>query len=87
MLTLTDAQGRVHRPDAASVQRGDYPLGRSLFVYANLPPGQGLAGPERAFFELVLSPRGQATVTELGFVALPETVVMQQRRRLGLDDP
>ncbi|WP_445158796.1 PstS family phosphate ABC transporter substrate-binding protein [Halomonas sp. E14] len=87
VLTLTDAQGRVHRPDAASVQRGDYPLGRSLFVYANLPPGQGLAGPERAFFELVLSPRGQATVTELGFVALPETVVMQQRRRLGLDDP
>lgn len=83
-LALVDAQGVHHRPEAEAVRRGDYPLSRSLYLYLNLPPGEELPGPERAFLDLVLSPAGQASVTALGFVALAESRVAQQRRRLGL---
>ncbi|WP_331280558.1 hypothetical protein [Halomonas sp. BC04] len=79
-----DADGAVHTPDTESVQRGDYPLGRSLYLYLNLPPGEALPAPERAFLDLVLSPQGQETVTALGFVALPEATVVRQRLDLGL---
>ncbi|PMR75400.1 PstS family phosphate ABC transporter substrate-binding protein [Billgrantia endophytica] len=83
-LALVDAEGVVHMPDADSVRRGDYPLGRSLYLYLNLPPGEVLPAPERAFLDLVFSPQGQGTVTELGFVALPEETLSRQRRELGL---
>ena len=83
-LALVDPQGRRHLPQAAPVRRGDYPLTRSLYLYLNLPPGEALPGPERAFLELVLSPQGQATVAELGFVTLTDEALDRQRRRLGL---
>jgi phosphate transport system substrate-binding protein len=83
-LALVDADGAVHRPDAESVRQGTYPLGRSLYLYLNLPPGEVLPAAERAFLDLVLSPQGQSTVTELGFVALPEETLSRQRRELGL---
>ncbi|TFH87828.1 phosphate ABC transporter substrate-binding protein [Billgrantia azerbaijanica] len=83
-LALVDAEGGLHRPDPEAVRRGDYPLSRSLYLYLNLPPGEPLPGPERAFLDLVLSPAGQASVTALGFVALPEATLVSQRRRLGL---
>ncbi|PMR71185.1 PstS family phosphate ABC transporter substrate-binding protein [Halomonas heilongjiangensis] len=85
-LTLVDAEGNAYRPDPERVRQGDYPLSRTLYLYLNLPPGQALPGPERAFVELILSPEGQETVTELGFVALPQATLERQRRRLGLND-
>ncbi|WP_422677682.1 PstS family phosphate ABC transporter substrate-binding protein [Billgrantia campisalis] len=83
-LALVDEQGRRQLPEVAPVRRGDYPLARSLYLYLNLPPGETLPGPERAFLDLVLSAQGQATVAELGFVALSEEMIADQRRRLGL---
>lgn len=80
-----EVNGNRYRPDAERVRQGDYPLSRSLYLYANLPPGEALSGPERALLELILSPEGQATVSELGFVALSGEALAQQRRRLGLD--
>ncbi|WP_111415157.1 PstS family phosphate ABC transporter substrate-binding protein [Billgrantia lactosivorans] len=86
-LALEDHEGTRHFPDAEQVRRGDYPLSRALYLYANLPPGKALAGPERALLELILSPQGQQTVAELGFVALSDTALASQRQRLGLDGP
>ncbi|MCE9664299.1 phosphate ABC transporter substrate-binding protein [Halomonas sp. M5N1S17] len=83
-LGLVDAEGALHTPDTESVQRGDYPLGRSLYLYLNLPPGEVLPAPERAILDLVLSPQGQETVASLGFVALPEATLSRQRHDLGL---
>ncbi|RDB44044.1 phosphate ABC transporter substrate-binding protein [Halomonas sp. DQ26W] len=83
-LALVESGGTAHTPDAESVRQGAYPLGRSLYLYLNLPPDEALPAPERAFLDLVLSPQGQRTVTELGFVALPEETLSRQRRELGL---
>lgn len=84
-LSLESADGRFLEPDAEQVRRGEYPLSRSLFLYVNLPPGELLSGPERALLELILSPQGQRTVSELGFVALSDATLAAQRQRLGLD--
>lgn len=86
-LALVDREGKLRFPDAEQVRRGDYPLSRALYLYANLPPGEALSGPERALLELILSPQGQQTVSELGFVALSDTAMASQRERLGLDEP
>ncbi|MCE8017309.1 phosphate ABC transporter substrate-binding protein [Halomonas sp. MCCC 1A17488] len=86
-LALEDHEGTRRLPDAEQVRRGGYPLSRSLYLYANLPPGEALSGPERALLELILSPEGQQTVSELGFVALSEAALASQRERLGLDAP
>ncbi len=83
-LALVDDQGVLRRPTVEAVRHGDYPLSRSLYLYLNLPPEGTLPGPERAFLDLVLSPAGQASVTSLGFVALPDNRLAGQRRRLGL---
>ncbi|MDX5434612.1 MAG: phosphate ABC transporter substrate-binding protein [Halomonas sp.] len=84
-LALEDAEGNRVLPGAEQVRQGAYPLSRALFLYANLPPGEVLSGPERALLELILSPEGQRTVGELGFVALAEADLAFQRERLGLD--
>ncbi len=67
------------------MRQGEYPLGRALFLYVNLPPGEALSGPERALLDLILSPQGQRTVSEMGFVALSEEHLAAQRELLGLD--
>ncbi|KAA0010714.1 phosphate ABC transporter substrate-binding protein [Billgrantia pellis] len=82
-----EADGNRYRPDAERVRQDDYALSRSLYLYTNLPPGEVLSGPERALLDLILSSEGQATVTELGFVALSDEALVQQRRRLGFDTP
>ncbi|HSP58152.1 MAG TPA: phosphate ABC transporter substrate-binding protein [Halomonas sp.] len=84
-LALRDDQGREVAPQPAQVRSGAYPLARTLYLYANLPPGETLPSPERALVEQILSAEGQATVAELGFVTLPEATLTTQRRQLGLE--
>ncbi len=84
-LSLRDEQGRVVAPHPAQVRSGAYPLARTLYLYANRPPGETLPGPERALVEQILSAEGQATVAALGFVTLAEATLTTQRRQLGLE--
>lgn len=84
-LALKDADGNLHLPLAEQVRQGEYPLSRALFIYVNLPTWEELSGPERALLELILSPQGQQTVAELGFISLPDAALAAQRQRLGLD--
>lgn len=84
-LALDDGAGRPVAPTAETAASGAYPLTRPLYLYVNLAPDGRLPPPERAFFDLVLSPEGQTRVREAGFVPLPEATLRQARRTLRLD--
>ncbi|SDL52399.1 phosphate ABC transporter substrate-binding protein, PhoT family (TC 3.A.1.7.1) [Modicisalibacter muralis] len=84
-LALIDAQGQRREANAVTAIRGAYPLTRSLYLYINLPPDGELPPLERAFFDLVLSPAGQARVREAGFIPLPEAALQAARATLKLD--
>lgn len=84
-LAYRDDDGTLRAPDPDAVRRGEYALSRDLYLYLNLPPGEALPAPERAFLDLVLSPAGQAIVEALGFVALPEAQRRRQRDALALE--
>lgn len=83
-VALRDAQGQAVPPNPDTTLSGEYPLSRTLYLYVNLPPNEPLPQPEAAFLDLVLSPAGQETVRELGFVALPDEALAESRERLGL---
>ncbi|PMR80626.1 PstS family phosphate ABC transporter substrate-binding protein [Halomonas urumqiensis] len=81
-LARKDEQGQLHTPSPESVRSGEYPMARGLYLYVNLPPGQPLPAPERAFIELTLSPEGQQIVRELGFVPLSDAQLDEERHAL-----
>ncbi|AQU84406.1 MULTISPECIES: PstS family phosphate ABC transporter substrate-binding protein [unclassified Halomonas] len=70
-LRLTDQQGRDVAPTESSIQRGEYPLSRDLYLYVNLPPGESLPAAEQAFIKLITSAEGQQIIRASGFVPLP----------------
>ncbi len=51
-------------PSAASVNSGEYPIARDLYMYTNGEP----AGAIQEYLDWILSPEAQAIVAELGFV-------------------
>lgn len=79
-LSLYNAKGKAVAPSRAAIQRGDYPLSRSLYLYVNAPPDAALPPAEQALLRLIFSPRGQQIAQAAGFVALPETRRQQQDR-------
>lgn len=70
-------------PNAETIRSGSYPYARKLYLYVNKPPGKPLEPIAAAFLQHVLSDRGQAWVTQAGYLPLSD----QQRReaRLLLD--
>lgn len=84
-LALIGDDGRRIEANAGTALSGAYPLTRSLYLYIDLPPAGELPPLERAFFDLVLSPAGQARVGEAGLIPLPEATLRQARGRLRLD--
>ena len=54
------------KPSIESVNAGQYPIARPLFMYTNGEP----AGTIAEFIDWILGPDGQAIVAELGFVPL-----------------
>ncbi len=53
-------------PSANSVNRGDYPIARDLYMYTNGQPADVIA----TYLNWILSPDAQEIVTELGFVPI-----------------
>jgi len=51
-------------PSAASVNAGEYPIARDLYMYTTGEP----SGALKAYLEWILSPEAQTIVMELGFV-------------------
>ncbi|HET7087333.1 MAG TPA: phosphate ABC transporter substrate-binding protein [Anaerolineae bacterium] len=54
------------KPSIESVNAGQYPIARPLFMYTNGEPG----GTVKEFIDWILGPDGQAIVARLGFVPL-----------------
>ncbi|WP_236645262.1 PstS family phosphate ABC transporter substrate-binding protein [Aidingimonas lacisalsi] len=86
-LALQEGDGPAVMPSERTTLNGEYPLSRTLYLYVNLPPGESLPPVERAFIDLVLSPAGQDSVRESGFIPLPESVIAAVRQALGLNVP
>lgn len=78
-LPLSTPQGPSVMPSDTTIQNGDYPLSRYLYIYVNLPPDTSLPAAERAFLDLVMSAEGQQITRAAGFVPLPLDALEAQR--------
>ncbi len=56
-------------PSARTVNNGEYPIARDLYMYTDGEP----TGVVEDYLEWIMSPPAQEIVTELGFVPLQET--------------
>lgn len=68
-------------PTFANALKGDYPLGRTLYIYVAKKPNEPMPTLVEEFLKFVLSREGQEVVLKDGYGALPAKVVTQQ---LGL---
>lgn len=59
-----DSAGAYILPSAASVNAGEYPIARDLYMYTAGQP----SGAVKDYIDWILGPEAQAIVTELGFV-------------------
>lgn len=78
-LPLSTRQGSPVMPSDTTIQNGDYPLSRYLYIYVNLPPDASLPAAERAFLDLIMSAEGQQITRAAGFVPLPLDALEAQR--------
>lgn len=67
---------------AENVYDGRYPLARFLYIYVNRAPGQPLAPLVREFLKFVLSKEGQEIVIKDGYLPIPASVVMEERKKI-----
>jgi phosphate transport system substrate-binding protein len=58
-------------PTEATIEDGSYPFSRSLYIYVNTANAESNAALA-SYVELYLSEDGLATVTDAGYVALPD---------------
>jgi phosphate transport system substrate-binding protein len=65
-------------PTFAAAMKGEYPLGRSLYIYVARKPGEPLPKMIEEFLKFVLSHEGQEIVVKDGYGPLPAKVVAQQ---------
>ncbi len=59
-------EGPFYKPSIETVNRGEYPIARDLYMYTAGEP----QGALKAYLEWILSPEAQAIVKELGFVPI-----------------
>ncbi|WP_133406315.1 PstS family phosphate ABC transporter substrate-binding protein [Parashewanella tropica] len=63
---------------------GTYPLSRYLYLYVNKHPNKPLEPMQREFLRYILSKQGQKVVDKDGYVSVPNAVVMQDFKKLGI---
>ena len=80
-LSLRDGEPAVEST-AENVYNGTYPLARFLYIYVNKAPGQPLAPLVREFLKFVLSKEGQEIVVKDGYLPLPASVAMEERKKI-----
>lgn len=61
-----NGQGPFVLPSVETVNSGEYPVSRDLYMYTNGVP----TGVVKAYLDWILSPEAQTIVTELGFVPI-----------------
>jgi len=73
------ADDTYHGTDPETVQSGNYPLARFLYIYINNPPGRPLDPLVQEFLRYVLSKEGQEVVIKDGYLPLSSRIVEQER--------
>ena len=73
-----EADGEAYEPTYDNVLQGNYPLGRSLYVYVLKEPGKPLPTLTKEFLKLVLSKEGQEVVVKDGYLPLPASLLEKQ---------
>jgi phosphate transport system substrate-binding protein len=77
------ADGPYFEPNAQNMQRRDYPLTRSVFMYIDRKPGEPVDPKVREFLRFVLSREGQEILAKGGNqLPLPRQAVLEQRKKL-----
>ncbi|MGB1799455.1 MAG: PstS family phosphate ABC transporter substrate-binding protein [Gammaproteobacteria bacterium] len=82
-VPLTKKEGGEYiaaTPENAS--KGNYPLGRFLYVYVNKQPNKALPPLETEFMKMVLSKTGQLVVVKDGYIPLPAKVAEGELAKL-----
>lgn len=69
--------------DEASINSGDYPLSRFLYMYANLNDKGTLPDVVASLFQVLLSNEGQERVEELGYAKLSSEAINKQKNKLN----
>ena len=64
LAVAASSTGDYIAPSAETVNAGQYPITRDLYMYTASNPNQALL----AYLEWILSPEAQLIVSELGFV-------------------
>lgn len=77
-----DGKARPAEPTFENALKGDYPLGRALYVYANKKPNEPLPPLVAEFIKFVLSRQGQEVVFKDGFGPLPPAVVEAELKKI-----
>lgn len=65
-------------PTFAAAMKGEYPLGRTLYIYVSRKPGEPLPKLVEEFLKFVLSHEGQEIVVKDGYGPLPEKLIEKQ---------
>ena len=74
----------AYEPLTDAVYAGDYPLARFLLVYLNKKPGEPLDPLRGEFARFAFSKGGQEGVVKDGYIPVPNTIAVEELRRLGL---
>ena len=69
-----------------TVQSGEYPFTRYLYIMINHSPDTPLPTLEREFLRFVLSEEGQRLVTQDGYFPIPQDIRQRQLRQLNGSD-
>lgn len=69
-------------PTDINALEGRYPLRRFLYVYTNTDENNKIDPLEKAFLQFVLSSKGQAIVSKVGFTALSEHITNKELKKL-----
>jgi phosphate transport system substrate-binding protein len=69
-------------PSYESVASGEYPLTRVVYLYFNRAPNRPIEPTVLKFLQFVISSKGQKQLAPMGFVPLPQDVLVMNRKRL-----
>ncbi len=84
VVPLSEDGEDYYEADLENVVDGDYPLGRFLNLYVNLPPNGELDPMRREFLRLVFSREGQEQVLKAGYLPITADVAAEECARLGI---
>jgi phosphate transport system substrate-binding protein len=77
-----DEKSSFTEPTFANALKGEYPLGRALYIYVAKKPGEPLPKLMEEFLKFVLSREGQSIVVKDGYGPLPANIIDAQLKLL-----